>query len=113
VLIASDIEPLISSLHTAYGGGLEKLILEMICCGRLTRKNDVNNFIKCTLMYIQQPNTDILKWIQKAVTFLYRNQFILSTRDGSLCPSPLGKATTLSGLSPEAAHLVIGPVFFF
>ena len=98
----------ISSLHSALGGGLEKLLLglqrcwntmrilffificflnlfsmiskyveshiiysqshvfisffiyllftvEMICCGRLTRKDQVNEFVRCTLMYVQHP----------------------------------------------------------
>jgi hypothetical protein len=54
-LIVSDIDPLRSSLHTAYGGGLEKLILELICCGRLQWERDVAEFVRCTLMHVQQP----------------------------------------------------------
>jgi hypothetical protein len=54
-LIMSEIDPLRSGLHTAYGGGLEKLILEMICCGRLQWERDVMAFVSCTLMSVQQP----------------------------------------------------------
>jgi hypothetical protein len=35
------------------GGGLEKLLLEMISCGRLTHESGLVPFIQCTLMSIQ------------------------------------------------------------
>ena len=53
-LLTSDLEPLRSSLHNATGGGLEKLLLEMISCGKLTREEEVLRFIGCTLMVVQQ-----------------------------------------------------------
>lgn len=37
------------------GGGLEKLLLEMVSCGRLKLQSDVSDFIDCTLMRTQQP----------------------------------------------------------
>jgi len=53
-LLTADLEPLCSSLHNASGGGLEKLLLEMVSCGKLTKEEDVLRFISCTLMVVQQ-----------------------------------------------------------
>ena len=53
-LICADIEPLRSALHVGAGGGVEKLLLEMICCGRLRHEDSVEEFIRCTLMWVQQ-----------------------------------------------------------
>ena len=52
-LITSDLELLKSSLSEGYGGGIEKLLLEMICCDKLKHSNQVSEFIKCTLYYVQ------------------------------------------------------------
>ena len=54
-LMCSEIEPLTSNLHQGAGGGLEKLLLEMICCGRLLNTKHIYEFIQCTLMSIQHP----------------------------------------------------------
>lgn len=54
MLLTADLDPLCSNLHLAQGGGLEKLLLEMISCGRLHRESDVMKFVDCTLMKVQQ-----------------------------------------------------------
>lgn len=54
-LMTADLDPLVSNLHLASGGGLEKLLLELITCGRLTKESQVLDFVKCTLMHTQQP----------------------------------------------------------
>ena len=54
-LVTADLDPLISTLHIGNGGGLEKLLLEMISCNRLKKEQDVSHFISCTLMKVQQP----------------------------------------------------------
>ncbi len=54
-LLTADLDPLVSTLHVAHGGGLEKLLLEMVSCGRLTKESQVMDFVSCTLMTVQQP----------------------------------------------------------
>lgn len=52
-LLNGELDPLKSSLHCGYGGGIEKLLLEMIVSGRLICEDQVKNFINCSLMSIQ------------------------------------------------------------
>ena len=53
--VTSPVEPLQSVLFKGEGGGLEKLLLEMICCERLVSETDLQAFIECTLLHIQHP----------------------------------------------------------
>ena len=41
---------LISNFHICL-----QFISEMICCGRLTRRDQIYEFVRCTLMYVQHP----------------------------------------------------------
>lgn len=106
-LLVGDIEPLKSNLHNGYGGGLEKLLLEMITTNRLKHEKDVVSFIKCTLMWFQHNSNDILNYLKEAVIFLKKEQFVLTSTNGSLTPSPLGKATMLSGIPPKDSKEVL------
>lgn len=105
-LLTSELEPLISSLPQGHGGGIEKLLLEMITCGRLTRESSVMEFIACTLMYRQFPFPTIKEAVEKAMIFLKKEQFILQQTQ-LLSPSPFGRATTLSGIAPKDATYVL------
>jgi replicative superfamily II helicase len=118
-LICAQIEPLTSALHVGAGGGIEKLLLELICCGQLQNESQIEEFVNCTLMNWQfggvVPNVDanntadnmsnnnVDTWVRSAITFLRTNQFVLQTNDASLSISQLGMATSRSGLSPTDA----------
>ena len=52
-LICSELDPLKSVLHSTETGGLEKLLLELICYGKLQHEIDVESFVTCTLMSVQ------------------------------------------------------------
>ena len=52
-LMTSDLDPLYSQLHQGVGGGLEKLLLEMICCNKIQQFDQIQNFIACTLLFQQ------------------------------------------------------------
>ena len=41
------------------GGGLEKLLLEMVSCGRLRNESAVMAFVDCTLMRVQQDYSNV------------------------------------------------------
>lgn len=58
-LVTADVDPLRSHLHVGAGGGLEKLLLEMISCGRLTNESSVLKFVDCTLMKVQHAHEDV------------------------------------------------------
>lgn len=65
-LITSKLEPLRSNLHLAYGGGLEKLLLEMIACGRITHDREVLPFVQCSLMFVQIPRDEVIFYNNKS-----------------------------------------------
>eukprot|EP01034_Spumella_vulgaris_P021378 gene21378-27408_t len=106
-LLTADLDPLVSTLHVAHGGGLEKLLLEMVSCGRLVREAQVMDFVDCTLMKVQQPSDKILTHTREALLFLKKEQFVQTSTRGDLAPSPLGVATTLSGIAPKDAVQIL------
>lgn len=75
-LVTSPMPALESTLHSAHGGGLEKLLLEMVHCNKLNSLSSVTEFVKCTLLMVQQPAEKVHCWADKAVSFLTRFQFI-------------------------------------
>ena len=110
-LILSDMPPLLSRLHEAGAGGLEKLILEIICFGRGVRTEaDAFKFVECTLLGVQKPKENVAEWTKKALAFLQRSQFVMQASHSALEPSPLGKATAVSGIAPKDAICVLKPL---
>jgi replicative superfamily II helicase len=59
MLVSADLDPLKSSLYEAEGGGIEKLLLEMICCEKLAHPQDVGEFMRCTLFFVQRPAEEV------------------------------------------------------
>ena len=49
-LLTGDIDPLLSSLHLGTGGGLEKLLLELVACRKLSSEQQAFDFVKSTLL---------------------------------------------------------------
>lgn len=49
-LVTGDIDPLLSSLHLGAGGGLEKLLLEMVVCKKLASDDEALEFVTHTLL---------------------------------------------------------------
>eukprot|EP01033_Poteriospumella_lacustris_P006494 gene6494-4673_t len=58
-LLTSPLDPLQSSLREGYGGGIEKLLLEMIVCRRLTHEAAVLPFMHATLFATQYAADDV------------------------------------------------------
>ena len=108
-LICGDVSPLKSALNNGQGGGIEKLFLEMISCRKLTCTSQLNSFMKCTLLSLENSEEQIESWTKSAFTFLEANNFILSlppSKDHQdmrrpLVPSAYGIATVFSGINPK------------
>ena len=110
-LLTAPSDKMLSKLHEGEGGGIEKLLLELICCRRLKHENEVPEFIGCTLMSQQHPPVAVKKWTDDALQFLRSKHLVMLLADkGSLQASQFGIATTLSGLSPKDALCVIEPL---
>lgn len=71
-LLTADVDPLRSSLHVGAGGGLEKLLLEMVSCGRLQNESAVLSFIDCTLMRVQHERSAV-----SALLFIFSSFIVL------------------------------------
>lgn len=52
-LLTSELDPLMSSLSKGNGGGIEKLLLEMISFGKLSKMDQIMKFMECTLYWKQ------------------------------------------------------------
>jgi DNA polymerase theta len=109
-LMTRDVDPLVSKLQEGQGGGIEKLILELVCCHKLRNYNDVEKYISCTLMYTQNDINLIKHWTKSAINFLITNQFFTNVTNNTYNASPLGIATTLSGIPPTEAILIYKPL---
>lgn len=107
-LINDDIEPLVTSLDYSQGGGVEKLILEMISCGKIKYENQIQEFLNCTLLYVQKGKEKILELGKNALRFIKERHFLFRSEDKLVLNcSHLGKATTLSGLLPRDIALIL------
>lgn len=58
-LLVADLNPLTTSLHEGVGGGIEKLLLEMIYCEKLIQPTQIALFMMCTLLYVQQSQDEV------------------------------------------------------
>lgn len=111
-LLTAEVNPLVSSLHIGSGGGMEKLLLEMVCCQHIHHEDDVVKFLASTFWYSQRAQEgakhQVVESIMLAVVnFLKQSQFVLHSTTRQLQASPLGKATTLSGIAPKDAFYVL------
>jgi replicative superfamily II helicase len=108
-LCLGEVDPLLSSLHAGYGGGVEKLLLDMVCCRRLERTEQVHPFMAHTLMNAQHPIELVAKRTEEALCFLVQHQFVTrSGQDGNiLSPTQKGCASAYSGISPFDVDEVI------
>jgi hypothetical protein len=52
----------------------------------------------------------VVKYLKDALLFLKKEQFVLALSDGALQPSPLGIATTVSGIAPRDAPHILRPL---
>lgn len=59
-LSSAPLDPLQSSLQIGAGGGIEKLLLELIYCQRIKSIEDIEHFIVCTLMSVQHPRESVI-----------------------------------------------------
>ena len=52
----------------------------------------------------------MLNYTKEALIFLKKEQFVQSLHEGELSPSPLGIATTVSGITPKDAVQILKPL---
>ena len=137
MLMTRPQSPLLSELHLAQGGGLEKLLLELCLIVSRDevettpgtkmqkqlgcRETQLRAFVACTLLAVQQSAQDVERWTKDAMVFLYRHNFLTridgnATSAGALLdcavfvPTAFSRATVLSGLAPADAVEALWPL---
>ena len=110
-LVLGEMQCLTSALKQGIGG-LEKLILEVITCRKITCESQLVEFISCTLLSIQNSDEAMLEWTNQAINFIRANKFVLSLPEiqpgiRPLIASGLGTATVFSGINPKHAVEVL------
>ena len=117
-LFHGKIAPLESALQQGHGGGIEKLLLDIIACRKIECESQLESFMKCTLLWTQKCiENELWKvtcWTREALKFIKGNNFILNLPcDGGdsgrrpLLPSALGIATVSSGINPKESVEVL------
>ena len=117
-LFHGKLAPLESALHHGYGGGIEKLLLDIIACRKIKCESQLESFMKCTLLWTQKSIDNelskVLSWTNEALKFIKENNFILNLpcndNDGDKRPlvaSALGIATVSSGINPKESVEVL------
>ncbi len=90
-LVTGDVDHLKSHLHQGRGGGLEKLLLDVIAFSgnnknvrQLDSEDGVEAFIACTLLKRQYAEAEVEEWTRGALQFLLNKRFVLRVSAQSL-----------------------------
>ena len=89
------------------GVGLERAVLEVISAGAVTTGDEVELWLKCTLLAHQNPYPDVHRNCKCALEYLGRQKFISYEKPtNSFFATGLGLATFQSSLPPRDAYRV-------
>lgn len=83
-------------------------MLEMIYCQKIKQFEEVQQFVSCTLMSVQQPGPDVTTWTLEALEFLKQHQFLLQYKNLSLQNSTcILPCTSIPSSAPAASTLTL------
>ena len=89
------------------GVGLERAVLEVISAGAVTTGDEVELWLKCTLLAHQNPYAEVHVNCKNALNYLGSLQFLKYKKENnSFYATPLGQATFQSSLPPRDAYRV-------
>ena len=86
--------------------GLKRAILDVICGKLVKSKEDVDRYLRFTLLSVQESEESCLEAKEEAMTFLVNNAMIMHSEDVEYSATKLGNATVFSSLSPDDAVIV-------
>ncbi|KAL1915366.1 uncharacterized protein VTP21DRAFT_6824 [Calcarisporiella thermophila] len=109
-LVQAELQPVKSCLREE-NRGMKRALLEVIAGSVVSLRDDVDHYIRCTLLYKEVESLDKVKTVANtALDFLRENEFIIEIEvDGKVSyqPTKLGTATVASALSPEEGLHVV------
>ena len=82
--------------------GMTHAILEVVAGGIVQTPNDINRYVRCTLLNSTRPFEAVVKSAQDSLRWLCRNKFLEWEEKSQLyTATPLGRASFGSSLNPE------------
>lgn len=106
-IINEDCPPLRSCLAEDMNG-MTHAILEVVAGGIVQTANDINRYVRCTLLNSTRPFQDVVKSAQESLRWLCHSKFLEWNEDTRLySATPLGRASFGSSLSPEESLVCI------
>ncbi|GLU01406.1 hypothetical protein SLE2022_187150 [Rubroshorea leprosula] len=88
--------------------GMIHAILEVVAGGIVQTANDINRYVRCTLLNSTKPFEDVVKSAQDSLRWLCHKKFLEWNDDTKLYgTTPLGRASFGSSLSPEESLIVL------
>ncbi|KAJ4750728.1 DNA polymerase I [Rhynchospora pubera] len=106
-IITMDCPPLQSCLSEDKNG-MTHAIMEVVSGGIVQTADDINRYVRCTLLNSTKPFEDVVKSAQDSLRWLCRNKFLEWNNETKLYScTPLGRAAFGSSLSPEESLVVL------
>ncbi|XP_059592184.1 helicase and polymerase-containing protein TEBICHI isoform X2 [Vitis vinifera] len=106
-LLNESCPPLYSCLSEDKNG-MTHAILEVVASGIVQTANDINRYVRCTLLNSTKPFQDVVKSAQDSLRWLCHRKFLEWNEDTKLySTTPLGRAAFGSSLCPEESLVVL------
>lgn len=94
--------------------GMTHAILEVVASGIVQTANDINRYVRCTLLNSTKPFQDVVKSAQDSLRWLCHRKFLEWNEDTKLySTTPLGRAAFGSSLCPEESLVISLQLSFF
>ncbi|XVE71071.1 hypothetical protein DITRI_Ditri10aG0120700 [Diplodiscus trichospermus] len=88
--------------------GMTHAILEVVAGGMVQTANDINRYVRCTLLNSTKPFQDVVKSAQDSLRWLCHRKFLEWNDENKLYgTTPLGRAAFGSSLCPEESLIVL------
>ncbi|KAB2049862.1 hypothetical protein ES319_A13G206700v1 [Gossypium barbadense] len=88
--------------------GMTHAILEVVAGGMVQTANDVNRYVRCTLLNSTKPFQEVVKSAQESLRWLCHRKFLEWNDETKLYgTTPLGRAAFGSSLCPEESLIVL------
>lgn len=88
--------------------GMTHAILEVVAGGLVQTPNDINRYVRCTLLNSTRPFEAVVKSAQDSLRWLCHNKFLEWDQQSQLyTATPLGRASFGSSLNPEESLVIV------
>ncbi|CAM8919656.1 unnamed protein product [Rhodiola kirilowii] len=106
--ILNDGCPPLESCLSEDKNGMTHAILEVVAGGIVQSANDINRYVRCTLLNSTKPFDDVVKSAKDSLRWLCHRKFIEWNEESKIySTTPLGRAAFGSSLCPEESLIVL------